>query len=374
MTAAPPASPPDGLRIRSAWSVSWHGVWTVAAVDLRQRVRSTRWRIALLAWFIAVGAIALLAAGALNSVLGGFEPADRGPMGPAVFGVVVFFVLFLGMMVAPALSSSAINGERVAGTLATLQTTLLTAAEIVLGKLLAAWLAAITFLIAGLPFIIWSLTLGGVPVASLITTLVLVSVELAVVCAIGIGFSALVTKPSGSAVLTFLVVGGLTVVSLILFAFTAPLVVAQEDTRVWTVPADYEWTETGPAPVCQWETQKVEKVHTERTWWLLAVNPFVIVADAAPPSGKLDTTADAGDPLAAIRLGVRTARTGPTDEENWCGGFGEKSPVKEVPLDKQPAWPWGLAVNALIGGIGVTTAIRRLRIPQGTLARGTRVA
>jgi hypothetical protein len=37
-------------------------------------------------------------------------------------------------------------------------------------------------------------------------------------------------------------------------------------------------------------------------------------------------------------------------------------------------WPWGLAANLLLGAAGVALAVRRLRIPQRALTRGTRVA
>ena len=39
-----------------------------------------------------------------------------------------------------------------------------------------------------------------------------------------------------------------------------------------------------------------------------------------------------------------------------------------------PVWPFGLAVNVLLGAAGFVVAVRRLRTPQRTLPRGTRVA
>ena len=62
-------------------------------------------------------------------------------------------MLGLGLLVTPTLASTGINGDRNAGTLATLQVTLLTPAEIAAGKLLAAWAAACAFLVASLPFL-----------------------------------------------------------------------------------------------------------------------------------------------------------------------------------------------------------------------------
>ena len=63
--------------------------------------------------------------------------------GGGVFSTIVFFVLLLGTLVSPALSGNAINGERDAGTLATTQVTLISTAQLVVGKWVAAWLTAL---------------------------------------------------------------------------------------------------------------------------------------------------------------------------------------------------------------------------------------
>src|SRR5690606_7936910 len=207
--------PPSGTQPRtvptSDWSLSWQGVRTVTQLELRQRVRSTRWKIALVVWFVVVGLITLLTSGAVTML---FDDPSLGAdgAGGTMFGVVVFFVLFLGLLVAPALPAPAINGDRAAGTLATLQATLLTPAEIVVGKLLAAWLAALAFLAASVPCIVWACAGGGLPFWSLVSVVLVLAVVLGVVCAVGLGFSALTAKTSGSAVLTYLTVGGLSVV------------------------------------------------------------------------------------------------------------------------------------------------------------------
>ncbi|RXR27065.1 ABC transporter permease [Oerskovia turbata] len=376
LTPVEAASPvPTIPAAKGDWSLSWHGVKTVAALELRQRVRSTRWKIALVVWFVVVGGITLLTSGALAFWTD--DAADEVLYGPIVFGAVVFFVLFLGLLVAPTLSASSINGDRNAGTLATLQVTLLTAAEIVVGKLVAAWSAALAFLVVSVPFIAWSLVAGGVPFLSLVTTVLLLAVLLAVVCAIGLGFSALTTKTSGSAVLTYLTVAGLAIVSPILFGLTTSLVTQTEEIRVWTVSADNDWESVGPIE-CEWQTMESARVHTERTWWLLAVNPFVIVADAAPQPTYADSDEayySMSDPLSMIRTGVRYARTGPPPEEDWCGGGpGYVSPVDAPEPDDSVVWPWGLGANLLLGAGGVVVAVRRLRIPTAKLPRGTRVA
>ena len=385
----PAPRPEPTPRARGTWALSWHGVRTVAVLELRQRVRSTRWVVALVVWFVVVGAITGLTWAAVHALsdsatLDGTGAPGAGLRflaGPPIFGVVVFFVLFLGLLVSPTLSSTAVNGDRNAGTLATLQVTLLTPAEIAVGKLLAAWAAALVFLAVSVPFLVLALAAGGVPVASVFVCLAVLALLLAVVCAVGLGFSALSARTSGSVVLTFLTVAGLAVLSPVLFALTVPAVTERDEVRVWTIPSTY--TGEGDLPDCVWETQTLDQTHTERTWWLLAVNPFVIVADAAPEAREPMSLV--GDPLSAIRTGVRLARTGPASELDWCSGAftpltvdGEPveaaSPVDAPEPDRSVVWPYGLAVNLLLGAGGLVVAVRRLAIPQRRLARGTRVA
>jgi hypothetical protein len=310
--------------------------------------------------------------------------------GPLLFGLVVFLVLFLGLLVAPTLSATSINGDRSAGTLATLQVTLLSPAEIVLGKLLASWVAALAFLGASVPFVGAALLAGGTPVLAMVVCLGVLALLLAAVCAIGLGFSALVSRTSGSAVLTYITVASLSVLSPIIFGLTLAATTHDETVRVWTVPSSSSWNDPSPnedggsghhAPACEWETETQSVNHTERTWWLLAINPYVIVADAAPrPHLDKDERLDGGDPLGSIRDGVRSLRAGPelVLDECWSqrGELGSDyvSPVAERQVDQSVVWPWGLAANLLLGVAGLVVAVRRLRIPARTLARGTRVA
>ncbi|MGV8967418.1 MAG: ABC transporter permease [Cellulomonas sp.] len=390
-TAAPEPGPaPSGPpKQRGTWALSWHGVKTVAVLDLRQRVRSTRWIVALVVWFVVVGAITWLTWVAANRAFGmstavsSTSSLQTAPAvvsaGPTIFGLIVFFVLFLGLLVSPTLSATSINGDRAAGTLATLQVTLLTPAEIAVGKLFAAWTAALAFLVTSVPFLVLALAAGGTPVVSVVVCLLVLAILLAVVCAIGLGFSALVARPSGSAVLTYLSVASLTVLSPIVFGLTFPSISSNDQVRVWSVPADYNW-ESGTAPTCEWSTQTQQQWHTERTWWLLAINPFVIVADAAPEARGV-STGFGFDPLGGIRTLVREARTGPSGEVDYCSGSysglgadAVPSPVAQREPDRSVVWPWGLAANLVLGGAGLAIAVRRLTIPQRTLPRGTRVA
>jgi ABC-type transport system involved in multi-copper enzyme maturation permease subunit len=364
---------------RGAWSLSWHGLRTVAVLELRQRVRSTRWKAALIVWFLVVGLVTLLATGAF-SILAGDQMGGES-YGGTVYSIVVGFVLFLGLLVAPTLSSGAINGDRNAGTLATLQVTLLSPAEIVLGKLAASWIAALAFLVASIPFLVSALAGGGVYWLSLLTTVLMLALVLGVVCAIGLGFSALVGKTSGSAVLTYLTIGAITAVLPILFGLLVPVTTTTESVRVWDVEPGYTWEET-EAPECEWRTEETEVWHSERTWWLLAPNPFVVVADAQPLNGDPDHLAEDGNILAMLQYGVRYARTGDAGPQDWCSSYAyvdgretrPGSPVEPVEVTDQLVWPWGLGFDLLLGAGGVVVAVNRLKVPTAQLPKGTRVA
>lgn len=412
--AGPGADAPVGPPLATTWTLRRRGVATVTALELRQRVRSTRWRLALGIWFVLVGLVTWLSFSATASVVryaaddatvGGGDPGtvvDAPARGPLIFGLVMFFVLLAGLLVAPTLSAGSINGDRTAGTLATLQVTLLSPAEIAVGKLLAGWGAAVAFLVASLPFLALALAAGGVRVASFVVTLVLLVVLLGVVCAIGLGCSALVARTTASALLTYLSVLGLVLGTLIVFGLTLPLVTQHDEVPTWTDaavavaddptgspavvegsvdaatgrpldPRDDGDAFSSVATACTLTTEPAERQHTERTWWLLAPNPFVVVADAAP-AGDPDVSFSLVDPLAEFRSAVRAVRAGPPPVQSWCSDGPADVPTDAARAAGAPVWPWGLGVDVLLGAAGVWVAVRRLRIPQTRLVRGTRVA
>jgi ABC-type transport system involved in multi-copper enzyme maturation permease subunit len=362
---------PPILSGPGTWSLTWHGVRTVAVLELRQRVKSSRWIVILLVWALVVGVLTALIRWAVFDLSSANN--DDKTAGATMFGVIVFMVLSLGALVSPALSATSVNGDRTAGVLATMQSTLLTPAELAVGKLLAAWACALALLAAALPFVVWAYLEGGTPIGRLLVTLVLLALTLLVVCAIGLGYSALTARTSSSAVLTYLTVAFLGVGLPLLFALTLPLVTVRERVPV-RESVEVSQTNNGvTVSRCQTNLRYLSPSHTERSWWLLAASPYVVVADAAPrPAGNSDN-----DPLTAIRTGVRTARLGPPKTEDWCNdgitdAAGKAEDERRSKLE--PTWPYGLAVDLLIGAGFLTLTIRRLRTPADRLPRGTRIA
>lgn len=358
--------------------VTLTGVALIAQLELRQRVRSTKWRWALLAVAILIAGVTGLIVAANNVAFG-----DSGDL---VFGLVVYFVLFLGLIVSPTLSATSLNGDAKEGTLAPLQATTLPPADIVLGKLLAAWIASLAFVVVAVPFLAFALLISDVSAWAMVTVVLVLAVELLVVCALGIGWSALSSRTPASAVLTYVTVAVLTVVLPILFALSLA-VLSNEEQQVtyrelrWysseeSAPEDAVRASDGEYYVCVEETYTNWVTRTDRTWWLLAVNPFVIVADSAPsapideynyyPSGVLDS----------VKQGVRELRLPPQTFHDYCTDdlSGAELDRIEERQGLPPVWPWGLGAQALLAVGAVWLGIRRVAVPYGTLSAGQRVA
>ena len=385
---APPAGGAGrpAARRRPDLRLSARGLGTVVRLELRQRVRSTRWLVALAVWVAVIALVTVLVGLAFASEdLLGPDPVGQGPL---VFSLIVFLVLSMGLLVSPALAATAVNGDRAAGTLAPLQVTLLSPLEIALGKLVAAWVASLVLLLAAAPFLVWAYAQGDVALGAVLSTLVLTALVLAVVCAIGLGWSAVCARPAASAVLTYVSVASLCFLSPLVFALTAPLVLTDEQVTVReqdftgvTQEFDDRGNLIGEEPPCVEAVRTQPVFHGERTWWLLALSPYVVVADAAPrPPVDPRTGLTTFDPLSGIREGVRAARLGPQPEDyDSCtrseAEFAAQEAARRERLDGARAvWPWGLGANLALGALGVAAAARRLQVPYGELARGTRVA
>ena len=383
--------------------MSLHGVRTVAGLELRQRLRTSRWPVVLGIWFLIIGAVAGLTWWAVSS-----QPVDpagtlSGDRGTTLYDVVLFFVLGLGMLVVPSLTATSINGDREQGILATLQTTLLTSADIVIGKLVASWAISLAFLLAASPFLVWAWIAGGVEIGRMLLAVTVLLFVLAVICALGLMFSTLTARTIASAVLTYLSVAALTFGTVISFLISMPIMATQQSVQVKVVPEAWYQNHqpTNPedkvdiqptAADCVFENREQTVLHTERTWWLLALNPFVVVADAAPSRKPINFLGF--EPLQLISDGARTARMGTTPESlNECwpetqpnpgGGDGFQDPQAQQAQQQQAqrerlnkvhaVWPYGFGFLGLIGVGSTLVAVRRLRTPIHKLPRGTRIA
>ena len=359
--------------------MSWSAVRTVAVLELRQRVRSTRWQIMLVVW----GVVLVLLCGGLTALAGmtGSEAEDTAPI---LYDLTVCFVLGIGLIIAPTLSATSVNGDRADATLALLQATRLRSQEIVVGKLVAAWSAALAFLAVALPFLLMFTLLGGAAWMTLAGHMLILVVTLGAVCAIGLGFSAATARTSASAVLTYLVVAGLVIGSPIITAISTTAVQGKQTTLSYET--DYSASTNGKV-VCETEphVRTSDVVHVERIWWMLVPDPFVALADVSGRSmvyGEQSTYSEydtqplyPASPLGMAGVAVDQMRN-PQPKEvviNHCEPGTTSGPF-DWEVTHLAFWPVSLVMVLALGAWSLTSASRRLRTPARRLARGTRVA
>jgi len=354
------------------------GIKDVVVLELKQRLRSRGWYIMLAIWFILTGLVTWLtwaswnASQAAQRAYSDFVPAQTGP-GSMIFEVVLAFVLLFALLVAPALSANAVNGDRAGGTLAILQVTLLHSGQILWGKFFAAWFAALAFLVASTPFLVIGVALGGMTPGHVLVALVMLAVEVAVVCAVGVGISALAGRPLFSIVVTYLAVAGLVIGTLIAFGLGTGLT---QGTIKANQPQYREYQPLSNGPVepeytCSGPLREQPAAHTERVAWFLAMNPYVVVADAIPyPERTGQQGFSSVGAIENISQGARYAMAGP--EGTYPCANGEAKPrylAQETPL-----WPLGLGLQVVLAGLLMWLGWRSLRTPAHRLARGTRIA
>lgn len=347
-------------------------MWTVASLELQQRVRGA-------AWYVLLGVFVLVVL--VVTVLTTIATAETEAPGAVLYSLIVYFVLLLGTLVVPALSGNAINGDREAGTLATTQVTLVTTPQLVLGKLLAAWITALGFLAAALPFLLFALVLGGASVTTAVVSLLVLAAELGVVAAIGVGLSGLMRRPLFSVVTSYLLVALLSIGTLI--AFSLGGVVAQERVTQsykvidWTASSEEIDPQTGlPVElVCITQVSQYQMPRFDRVWWMLAANPYVLLADAVPT--HFDRYDNPDDLFGMIKFGVRQAQV-PPEPHSWseCEVYADETypTAREVIESTTPSWAVGLGLHVLLAAGLVAGAIARTHAPARRLAAGSRVA
>lgn len=353
--------------------MNWRAVRTVTVLELRQRVRSTRWKVMLGIWAVV---LFLLCAGIQGlATLGNIDPTESAPL---LYELTLCFVLGIGLVIAPTLSATSINSDRADATLALLQATTLRASEIVFGKFVASWTAALAFLTIALPFLAFFTAAGQMSAATLLLHMLVMVATLGAVCAVGLGFSAATARPAASTVLTYLVVTTL-VVGTPLMTALATLVAKGKQTIV-RYEIDYD-NSTEHHKVCKQEPEiyTYNVVHGDRIWWIVAVNPFVMLGDISLRT-TVDSDSSTGPALLDIIGGGINGMRDPVPSrvEYSCMTYTEEhyedTRSRGTLHHHNAFWPFSLAFICLGGAGCLVLASRCLRTPARTLAKGTRVA
>ncbi|WP_374314499.1 ABC transporter permease [Microbacterium sp.] len=359
---------------------------TIVRLELTQRTRSVAWYVLL-----GVFGVLLLIVTAL-SFLAYSWAAD--PQGSAIYSTIVYITLLLIVLVSPTLSGNSINGDRDAATLAPVQVTLATTAEILIGKFLAAWVTGLAFVVVAIPFLVIATLSGGADAATIAVSLLVLVVEVGVIAAIGVALSGIIARPLFSVATTYLVVAALVVGTLIAFGLVGATMRTEQTYNSRSI--DWESYQDGefpcmpgetpsedypcvqdPTPECgEWTTYTNEVARFDRVWWILAANPFVILADATPTT--FDRNGYPSDLFGQIKFGIRAAQQAPPAEVTWdeCSpDYGDDQPSpEEVIAQSTPSWFVGLGLQILLAAGLLWWAWSRTNTPARRLPPGTRIA
>lgn len=359
-------------------------LWTIARLELLQRVRTV-------SWYVLLGVFALLLLGV--TALSFLAYGGWGTGGAGVYSVVVYVTLLLILLVSPTLSGNSINGDRDAATLAPVQVTLATTGEILLGKFVAAWITGLAFAVVAAPFLIVATLAGEVDAVTVLVSLVVLVVETGIIAATGVALSGILSRPLFSVAVTYLVVAALAVGSLIGFgligsAFSSEQVstsrYAEYDNSGEIVCKDGTTDcYNDPAEmVCgDWDTYTYRVPRFDYVWWMLAANPFVILADATPT--HFDSSGSPDDMFGWLKYSARSAQIPPSLELVWdeCDpanansypGEGYRTPEETI-AQTVPSWFVGLGVQLALAALLLWWAWSRTRTPARKLPPGTRIA
>lgn len=359
-------------------------LWTIARLELLQRVRAV-------SWYVLLGVFALILLGV--TALAFLSYGGWGTGGAGVYSVVVYVTLLLVLLVSPTLSGNSINGDRDAATLAPVQVTLATTGEILFGKFLAAWITGLAFAAVAVPFLFLATLAGGVNPWTVLTSLVIVVIEIGVIAAIGVALSGILARPLFSVAVTYLVVAALAIGTVIGFGLIGSAVASEATmssrSAVYSVNGDIEckdgshdcYGDTDQMVCGDWDVTTYRVPRFDYVWWMLAANPFVILSDATPTHYNAEGYPD--DSFGWLKYSVRGAQQPPELEQTWdeCDPETYKStPVDGSQTPQQviestvPSWFVGLAVQILLAALLLWWAWARTQTPARTLPPGTRIA
>ena len=333
---------------------------TIARLELTQRLRSV-------GWYVMLGVFAVLLLGITGLAFAVFSGQET--WGSGVYSVVVNFVLLLVVLVSPALSGNAINGDRDAATLAPVQVTMASTGDIMFGKLLAAIATGGAFLLVAVPFLLVAMLAGGVTPGMLLVSIAVLAAEIIIVAALGVGLSGLLARPLFSVAATYLVVAALVVGTLIAFGLGGAAV------RTEATGYSRPWDEAKNTFDCdRWDEYTYEVPRYDYVWGFLAANPFVVLADATPTAFN-----DEGYPVdlfGQVKVGVRMAQLAP-ESQRWddCAPTQDAWPTPEELVEGTvPSWFVGLGIQVVLAGGLFAGAWARTRTPARRLPPGTRIA
>lgn len=176
----------------------------VVLKELRGRMRGLRAFVILTVYLSLmsafVGVINILYGLSANQM---YSPYSTQTLGKNIILGLIFIELLLACFITPAVTASAVSGERERQTLDILRTTLLPTPALVLGKLGSALVFVVLLLLAAVPLQSLSFLLGGVAPPDLAIATVILLATAFLFGSAGVFFSTVMRRTLGATVLTY---------------------------------------------------------------------------------------------------------------------------------------------------------------------------
>jgi ABC-type transport system involved in multi-copper enzyme maturation permease subunit len=211
----------------------------VAVKELRSRMRGRRAFVVLTIYLLLMsGLISLVYLAQVANASSVYSSAGR-DAGRAVFFTILAVQAFLVTFMAPAFTAAAISGEKERQTYDLLRTTLLSAHQLTLGKMLSALSYLFLLIFSAVPLQSMAFILGGVSLTELILTQAIIVVAGVTFAMVGLFFSSLMRSVLASTVTTLAAVLFMTIGAPIIIAILLPIFGVM-------------FTASGPTPQLEW--------------------------------------------------------------------------------------------------------------------------
>lgn len=343
-------------------------LWTIAEIELRQRLVSRTFLIIVCAF----GGTLLLLSGLIFA--GWASLTNNTDEIGLVFTTTLWLTVFVGTVLVPVLSGGTVNGDRNSGTLATTQLTLVTTWQLLLGKVLAAWLSSLAMVAVAVPFLVLGAAISGLPLFTVPAAIGILVLEFGVFSALGVAWSAIVRSTVFSVVCTYLTLALLSVGSALGFAIGGMLL-ATTSSVTYITPVYEQVDGTRVRTGCETTERDVASMRWDLVYPVLALNPYVIVVDALPAEFE------DGNPVGMIagqQSLVRLAQVTPdmggvVDTCNFSHLQGGQT-TEELLRGTLPTWPIGALLQIGLVGLLLWWGWSGTRTPARRMPVGSRVA
>ena len=168
-----------------------NAMWNpIVAKEYRSRMRTWRSPVAMMVYIVLLGGIGwAIFASMVNSTFGPFGSGQAGNYGQQLFLYLVIFQMVMLTFVTPALTASAISGERERQTIDLLFVTRIAPFSIIWGKLLASMSFVLLLLLLSVPIFSLVFLFGGIELDQVLYAFLVTAVSALTLGIIGIAYS-----------------------------------------------------------------------------------------------------------------------------------------------------------------------------------------